>query len=311
MSISNVQKSVSELISFLTSGDTQQRIISYKDGLYNPYREINQILNRIFYSATSMESFSDYIVSQLGQDTGYYMQCYCRDLVLGCILYWLTAGLWHICIYWVLGDRLFTKNKRPLPSSETIFDQMKLAQASMFAYVSLPILSEYLIESKFTKTYFYLDEIGGWPYYILYLFLYLCFVEVGIYWMHRSLHENKFLYKYVHGLHHKYNKAQTLTPWASVAFNPLDGLLQACPYVIGLFFVPVHYFTHVFLLFFSAVWATNIHDATWGDTEPIMGSKYHTLHHTHYHYNYGQFFIFCDYIFGTLRPPLKEKFVQE
>lgn len=37
---------------------------------------------------------------------------------------------------------------------------------------------------------------------------------------------------------------------------------QASPYVILLFVVPVHYFTHVFLLFFSGVWATNIHDAT-------------------------------------------------
>jgi sterol desaturase/sphingolipid hydroxylase (fatty acid hydroxylase superfamily) len=26
------------------------------------------------------------------------------------------------------------------------------------------------------------------------------------------------------------------------------------------------------------------------DTEPFMGAKYHTLHHTHYHYNYGQVF---------------------
>jgi hypothetical protein len=39
---------------------------------------------------------------------------------------------------------------------------------------------------------------------------------------------------------------------------------QACPYVIFLFVVPVHYFTHVFLLFFSGVWATNIHDALVG-----------------------------------------------
>lgn len=31
--------------------------------------------------------------------------------------------------------------------------------------------------------------------------------------------------------------------------------------MIGLFFLPVHYFTHVGLLFFSGVWATNIHDA--------------------------------------------------
>lgn len=38
--------------------------------------------------------------------------------------------------------------------------------------------------------------------------------------------------------------------------------VQASPYVILLFVVPVHYFTHVFLLFFSGVWATNIHDAT-------------------------------------------------
>lgn len=37
--------------------------------------------------------------------------------------------------------------------------------------------------------------------------------------------------------------------------------IQASPYVIGLFIVPVHYFTHVGLLFFSGVWATNIHDA--------------------------------------------------
>jgi sterol desaturase/sphingolipid hydroxylase (fatty acid hydroxylase superfamily) len=46
----------------------------------------------------------------------------------------------------------------------------------------------------------------------------------------------------------------------------------------------------------------------WGDFEPIMGAKYHTVHHTHYHYNFGQFFTICDYIFGTLKVPEKAKF---
>ena len=96
-------------------------------------------------------------------------------------------------------------------------------------------------------------------------------------------------------------------------------LLQASPYVMFLFVVPVHYFTHVFLLFFSGVWATNIHDATvgyiirsygtpfmtdlkhvspalismqWADTEPFLGAKYHTVHHTHYHCNFGQVRLF-------------------
>mmetsp|Transcript_49043 Transcript_49043/g.83810 ORF Transcript_49043/g.83810 Transcript_49043/m.83810 type:complete len:139 (-) Transcript_49043:369-785(-) len=125
--------------------------------------------------------------------------------------------------------------------------------------------------------------------------------------MHRTLHENKFLYKHVHGLHHKYNMGhgKELSPWASVAFNPLDGVLQASPYVAFLFVVPCHYLTHMFMLFFTAIWATNIHDGLVGDTEPIMGSKYHTIHHTHYHYNYGQFFIFCDWFWGTLKEDTK------
>jgi lathosterol oxidase len=37
--------------------------------------------------------------------------------------------------------------------------------------------------------------------------------------------------------------------------------------------------------------------------DPIMGSKYHTVHHTHYIYNYGQIFTFCDRIWGTFKPP--------
>mmetsp|Transcript_38011 Transcript_38011/g.104550 ORF Transcript_38011/g.104550 Transcript_38011/m.104550 type:complete len:318 (+) Transcript_38011:27-980(+) len=283
-------------------------IAAMKEGTYSPYREFNQWVNDLFYGYTNLNFVSDYLASKGGDDTGYYLQCYVRDLAAGTAVYWITAGLWHLFIYGIYGQKLFTGVGREFPTSATITDQMCLAQASLFLYAALPVFSEYLIESNFTKTYFFVDEIGGWGMYALNLFLYIVFVEFGIYWVHRILHENKFLYKYVHGLHHKYNKAVTLTPWASIAFNPIDGILQASPYVVGLFLIPVHYFTHVGLLFFTGVWATNIHDAVWGDSEPIMGAKYHTVHHTHYHYNFGQFFIFWDYVFGTLKVPEKEKF---
>ena len=68
-------------------------------------------------------------------------------------------------------------------------------------------------------------------------------------------------------------------------------------------FVPCHYLTHFGLLFFTAIWATYIHDAMDWNVDPVMGSKYHTVHHTHYIYNYGQVFIFCDWFWGTLRIP--------
>jgi lathosterol oxidase len=230
-------------------------------GTENPYREFNNLINGYFLKAFQLESTADSLTQSLGEDGGYYMRCYIRDLVMGTIVYWMTAGVWSFFEFVVFKDKLFTRKDRSLPTWDTFYDQMLLAQSSLLVYAALPVFSEFLIESGITHAYFYVSDVGGWGYYFLYFFLYLTFVEVGIYWMHRTLHTNKFLYKYVHGLHHKYNSPQTLTPWASIAFNPIDGILQASPYVVGLFFVPVHYFTHVFLLFFSGVWATNIHDA--------------------------------------------------
>jgi lathosterol oxidase len=282
-------------------GDVSDNIARMKAGTYSPYVEFNEWVNSLILP----ESAPQYLYSNLGPVGGYYATTYLRDLITGTAVYWITASLWHLFIYVIFADRFFKKEHRPFPTTAIIVDQMMLAQSSIFMYAALPVLSEFLIESGFTKTYFFIEEIGGWGWYFFYLALYLTCVEIGIYWMHRTLHTNKFLYKYVHSLHHKYNSAATLTPWSSIAFNPIDGILQASPYVACLTFIPVNFYTHVFLLFFSGVWATNIHDALWGDTEPIMGAKYHTLHHTHYHYNYGQFFIFCDYFWGTLRLPEK------
>ena len=288
---------------------------------YNPYREFNTFINDLVYKYLGLDSIAmissgktvgELLTASLGYEGGYYMACYLRDLLAGTGVYWITAGVWHYIVYHIYGKDLFENRNRARPDKSVIIDQMCLAQASLFVYAALPILSEYMIENNLTRTYYNINDIGGPLYYSIFLVIYIILVEFGIYWMHRTLHTNKFLYKYIHGLHHKYNMSNTggldmsLTPWASIAFNPLDGILQASPYTFFLLFVPVHYYTHVFLLFFSGVWATNIHDAVWGDSEPIMGAKYHTLHHTHYMYNYGQFFTYCDYIFGTLKVPDEE-----
>ena len=50
----------------------------------------------------------------------------------------------------------------------------------------------------------------------------------------------------------------------------------------------------------TAIWTTNIHDTLEVDTEPVMGSKYHTVHHTTYRDNYGQLFILFDWLHDTL-----------
>lgn len=166
----------------------------------------------------------------------------------------------------------------------------------------MPTLSDFLIEHGWTMTFF---EFSAWPLwaYVFFHVLYFVAVEWGIYWVHRLLHDWKPGYKWLHATHHKYNKENTLSPFAGLAFHPIDGMLQASPYVVGLFMVPVHYWAHLGMLFFTAVWTTNIHDTLDGRTEPIMGAAYHTIHHTTYRHNYGQIFTFWDWYYGTLRVP--------
>lgn len=267
----------------------------------NPFRNFNAFINSFFFSASVTEA----IVAQFGVHVGHYFMCYVRNLVAGIILYYGTAGTFHYFNYVHPRSKEIFKN-RAKPSSATIMDQIKLAQASLFLYVALPVFSDYLIEEQYTRCYYHVSDIGGMVPYLLYTVLYFIAVEIGIYWMHRKLHENNVLFEYVHQRHHAYNTPETLTPWASIAFNPVDGILQASPYVFWLLFIPCHYFTHVGMVFLTAVWATYIHDSMYGNVEPIMGNKYHTVHHTHYRYNYGQIFIFCDWYWGTLRVPQED-----
>jgi lathosterol oxidase len=193
-----------------------------KSGEYNPYRDFNRWVNNIILPT----SVTSYFANNYSEEAAYYITSYVRDFIMGTIVYWVTAGLWHYTIYDLFGEELFTKKGRSFPTTETFLDTIRLAQSSVVLYAALPVMSEYLIENRWTKAYFYIDEVGGWSQYLAYLIIYIMLVEIGIYWVHRTLHTNKFLYKYFHALHHKYNKPSTLSPWVSIAFNPIDGLMQ-------------------------------------------------------------------------------------
>lgn len=271
----------------------------YGAPLEHPCRNFNAYLNSMIIPP----SLASWVLAKTGGlEWGHYVICYLRNFLGAIIVYYGSALVFHYhCYVHPRSDRIFAN--RPRPTWDTIWDQIKLAQASMMLYTVLPLIAEYVVEQGWTLCYYTVEEIGGWIPFCLYTILYFTLVEIGIYWMHRTLHTNKFLYKHVHMLHHKYNKAETLTPWCSFAFHPLDGMLQACPYVLMLPVVPCHYGVHFCLIFFTAIWATYIHDAMDFNIDPIMGSKYHTVHHTHYIYNYGQVFTFCDRFWGTFKVP--------
>ncbi|XP_077253248.1 delta(7)-sterol-C5(6)-desaturase-like [Tasmannia lanceolata] len=226
-----------------------------------------------------------------------------RNYIGGLTLYFISGFLWSFYIYYWKRNVYLSQDF--IPSYESILLQIMVTMKAMPWYSALPSVSEYMIESGWTRCYSSISEVG-WPAYLAYLIVYLGIVEFGIYWMHRELHDIKALYKHLHATHHIYNKQNTLSPFAGLAFHPLDGILQGLPHVIALFVVPTHLMTLMILFFTEGIWTTNIHDCIHGNLWPVMGAGYHTIHHTTYRHNYGHYTIWMDWMFGTLIDPKED-----
>lgn len=170
-------------------------------------------------------------------------------------------------------------------------------------------------------TPFFLAEVRGYsklyetwshqpfPYYNLFQFpLFLIFTDFCIYWIHRGLH-HPMIYKKLHKPHHKWIMP---SPYASVAFHPLDGWAQSVPYHIFPFIFPLQKFCYLALFFFVQIWTIMIHDGEYIADSPIInGAACHTMHHLYFNYNYGQYTTFWDRICGSYRKPNQELFKSE
>ncbi|KAK9836967.1 hypothetical protein WJX81_003085 [Elliptochloris bilobata] len=228
------------------------------------------------------------------------LHAWMRNYVAVLALYFAVGGVWSYYIYWCFGARLFGPGQ--MPGVLDVLEQMKVAMGSMPLYAALPSLTEAVVEAGWTRVYSRVADVGA-PRYLAYFVAYMACVEFFVYWMHRGLHDVKLGYRLLHHTHHKYNKEHTLSPFAGLAFNALDGILQAIPYCWMLFIVPMHLLTHELLLFATGVWTANIHDNIDGRCMPIMGAGYHTIHHTTYKHNYGHYLIYMDWLFGSLVSP--------
>ncbi|KAH9810985.1 hypothetical protein DFH28DRAFT_472461 [Melampsora americana] len=165
-----------------------------------------------------------------------------------------------------------------------------------------PILPNWL--NSLIRSDLYL--FGNWTYLIFSQFFFLWFTDFAIYLVHRWIHTPS-IYKYIHKSHHKWIIP---TPFASYAFNPLDGFLQSLPYHLFIFIFPLHKTVYLSLFVFVNLWSILIHDSDLIVGHPlehiINGPSHHTLHHLHFTCNYGQYFTWADRLGQTYRHPIQE-----
>ncbi|CAO3587201.1 unnamed protein product [Absidia cylindrospora] len=167
-----------------------------------------------------------------------------------------------------------------------------------------------------------------WCYLIGTVPFFLFITDMGIYWIHRLLH-HPLIYKSLHKLHHKWIVP---TPFASIAFHPIDGYLQSTPYHIYAFLIPMHKWLYLAMFILVNVWTVLIHDGItlyiegggntyfnahanlfflgnyFSQSDIINTTAHHTVHHLYFNYNYGQYFTFWDKLGGSHRQPTAEQY---
>ncbi|KAK0653754.1 putative Delta(7)-sterol 5(6)-desaturase [Lasiodiplodia hormozganensis] len=246
---------------------------------------------------------------------------------LACLSQWSRDNVWRqwISLYiitWLFGtviyfacatfSYIFIFDKTTFAHPKFLKNQVRLEIAQ--AVRAIPIIAVFttpifLLEVRgYSKMY---DSSAAGPglwYDVLQYPLFICFTDFFIYWIHRYLHHPS-VYRRFHKPHHKWIMP---SPFASVAFHPVDGFAQSLPYHVYPFLFPLQKFAYIALFAFVQVWTVVIHDGEYVAENPVVnGAACHTMHHLYFNYNYGQFTTLWDRVGGSYRRPDDALFQKE
>lgn len=241
-----------------------------------------------------------------------------RQLVSLFFLAWSSSFLLYMGVsilsYYYLFDRRLEHHPRFLKNQIKMEIDMSLRSQPIIAAMIVPwfvaeIRGKTLMYDNFNDFgagWFqgtWAEGMGPWVYTAGSMAVFLLFTDFCIYWIHRWLHIPA-IYKRLHKPHHKW---VVPTPFASLAFHPLDGYAQSVPYHLVVFILPVHKWIYLGLFVIINLWTIVIHD---GDMisghlleKYINSPAHHTLHHMYFTCNYGQYFTWADSWGGSYRPP--------
>jgi len=182
--------------------------------------------------------------------------------------------------------------------------------AFIFAFVGTLVFATPF--RQFTQVYLDFQDYSL-AYFIFSIVLMLFIHDTYFYWTHRWMHL-KPVFKLFHKVHHL---STNPSPWAALAFHPLEAIVEASVIIVIVVLIPVHPFSiGIFLLLMMLY---NVYGHLGYELYPkafsrsFMGkwintSFSHNQHHQYFEGNYGLYFLFWDRWMKTLRSDYDKRF---
>ena len=137
--------------------------------------------------------------------------------------------------------------------------------------------------------------------------------DTYFYWTHRLMHHPQ-LFKYFHKVHHL---STNPSPWAAMAFHPLEAVVEFGIIAVVPFLFPIHPLAIALFLLIMMIY--NVYGHLGFELYPrgfsqskvgkwINTSVNHNQHHEYFTGNYGLYFLLWDRWMGTLRQDYDQRY---
>ena len=219
--------------------------------------------------------------------------------------------LWSFCAWFLFLDRLPSCKKYKLPRTRPdlnpkLLKNVQLNASAVFeqlvgTVVVVPLGVWVLCPVLRWRGVHVCDTSVSVPSACVHLLGMVIGCDTMFYWVHRLLHDNKWLYRTVHKQHHEFKGT---TVWASEYFGVIDMVLNILPGVLPAVVMGSHFSV---LLVFTALrqWQTVQSHAGYNlpwyldFCNVFDGARRHDFHHSHNVGCYGDWFGFWDWLCGT------------
>ncbi len=167
---------------------------------------------------------------------------------------------------------------------------------------------------KYTFVYTELSAYGM-GYFFISIVLTLVVHDAYFYWTHRLMH-HRIIFPLVHRVHHL---STNPSPWAAMAFHPLEAIVEFGIIALVPFLYPIHPLAIAAFLLIMMVY--NVYGHLGYELYPrrfaqgpigrwINTSVSHNQHHEYFKGNYGLYFLWWDRWMGTLRKDYPDRLEQ-